>query len=275
MKIERFAKLGAASLVALGLSMSLSGCGSASVAQGNFGLAKTMITGQIQDGVYTPGFNLGILSNIHEYYGREDMLKIDNIHPKDRDNVLFKDLDLIVTFITNPEKAKNFIIQTSDVTRDSEGTLHIGTGRIDRDARNIIGESVRNFSSLEVLNDPTVLEKQFKIDLQKNLDKEYGVNTFTVKDIKVSNILVAEAIEARIQSIALIDAETAKNKAIVAILHNREERMAAEAKALKTAADTAGISVDQLLQSQMIDAIKDGSVHPQVTVPITTTPKMK
>lgn len=275
MTSNKFFRVGAGALVAAGLSMVLSGCGSSSVAQGNFGLAKTMITGQIQDSVYTPGFNLGIVSNIHEYYGREDMIKIDNIHPKDKDNVLLRDLDLIVTYTINPEKAKQFIIKTSDV-REVDGVLHIGQVRIERDARNIIGESVRNFSSIEILNSPKGLQDQFKKDLQANLDKEYGENVFNIKDIKVSNILVAEAVEARIQSIALIDAETAKNDAIMAILKNREKRLSAEAKIIKTAADESGLSVDQLLQSQLIDAIKEGGAHPQVTVQATTnSPKMK
>lgn len=272
---NKFFRVGAGALVAAGLSMVLSGCGSSSVAQGNFGLAKTMITGQIQDGVYTPGFNLGIISNIHEYYGREDMIKIDNIHPKDKDNVLLRDLDLIVTYKINPEKAKDFIIKTSDVV-SVDGVYHIGQVRLDRDARNIIGESVRLFSSIDILNSPKGLQEQFKKDLQANLDKEYGEQVFMIKDIKVSNILVAEAVEARIQSIALIDAETAKNDAIISILKGREKRLAAEAKILKTAADEAGLTVDQLLQSQLIDAIKEGNVHPQVTVQATTTsPKMK
>lgn len=274
---NKFFRVGASALVAAGLSMALSGCGSSSVAQGNFGLAKTMITGQIQDGIYTPGFNLGIVSNIHEYYGREDMIKIDNIHPKDKDNVLLRDLDLIVTYTINPEKAKQFIIKTSDVV-NVDGVLHIGQVRIERDARNIIGESVRNFSSIEILNSPKGLQEQFKKDLQSNLDKEYGEKVFTIKDIKVSNILVAEAVEARIQSIALIDAETAKNDAIMAILKNREKRLSAEAKIIKTAADESGLSVDQLLQSQLIDAIKEGGAHTQVTVQANTTtssPKMK
>lgn len=273
---NKFFRVGAGALIAAGLSMVLSGCGSSSVAQGNFGLAKTMITGQIQDGVYSPGFNLGIISNIHEYYGREDMIKIDNIHPKDKDNVLLRDLDLIVTYKINPEKAKDFIIKTSDVV-SIEGVYHIGQVRLDRDARNIIGESVRLFSSIDILNSPKGLQEQFKKDLQANLDKEYGEQVFIIKDIKVSNILVAEAVEARIQSIALIDAETAKNDAIISILKGREKRLAAEAKILKTAADEAGLTVDQLLQSQLIDAIKEGNVHPQVTVQAATTssPKMK
>jgi hypothetical protein len=274
MKYERFYKLAAASFLALGLSISLSGCGSTSVAQGNFGLAKTMITGQIQDDVYKPGFTLGLISNINEYYGREDMIKIENIHPKDKDNVLLRDLDLVVTFVSNPAKAKDFIIKTNDV-QEIDKVAHIGRVRIDRDARNIIGESVRKFGSLDILNDPKVLEAQFKSDLQTNLDKEYGKGVFEIKDIKTSNILVAEALESRIQSIALIDAEMAKNNAIIAILKNRGTRLTAEAKIIKDAATESGITVDQLLQSQMIDAIKEGAVHAQVTVPMNITPKMK
>jgi hypothetical protein len=154
-----------------------------------------------------------------------------------------------------------------------DGFLHIVRNRIDREARNIIGESTRNFSSIEVLNDPKVLEAKFKKDLQESLDKEYGKDTFKIVDAKVSNILVAESIETRLQSIALIDAETAKNNAIVAILKNRESRMTAEAKAIKNAADASGLTVDQLLQSQMIDTIKETGIHPQVTV--SASPKMK
>lgn len=262
--------LGVAAIVTTTL---LAGCGSRVVNEGNFGLSQPFFSGTYSRDALDKGLNIKIWAHIDEFYGREEMVKIDNIQPKDKDNVLLRELDLIVTYSINKEKAVPFLIKTSDIVY-KDGIYHLGTQRIDRDARNTIGQTVNKFSSLEILNNVVGVEAKYKVDLQADLDALYGKGTIIVNTIKISNVRVSEAIENRIQSIAVINAETAKNAATMAVLANRESTLTKEAQLIANVAKTSGLSVDQLLQYETIKAIHDGAqTHLQVqTAPKTVKP---
>ena len=55
----------------------------------------------------------------------------------------------------------------------------------------------------------------------------------------------------------MVTAEQEKNKAIQKVLESRQETLTKEAATIKNAADKGGLTVDQLLQYEMIKAIKD------------------
>jgi hypothetical protein len=273
MNFTSFKKLGMVAVLAAAL-LSLTSCGSTTISEGNFGLSKMMLTGSYSRAPLGAGFNLGVISSISEFYGKEEMVKIDQIHPKDKDGVLLKDLDLIVTYKTNPQKAVAFFVQTGDSTyKRADGTEHLGLGRIDRDARATIGESIRNYSSLEILNNPEQLETKFKHDLQVKLDTLYGKDTFLVTNIKVSNILVSDVIEQRIQNRILIDGQAVKNNAIAMMQANAIKGLTVELQTLSISAKAANVTVDQALNFKLIKAIEDNpNANVQVTIP--AKPKM-
>lgn len=251
----------------------LAGCGSKVISEGNFGLSQPFLSGTFNREALSKGLNLKVWATIEEFYGREEMVKIDNIQPKDKDNVLLRELDLIVTYSINKDHAVEFLIKTNDIV-SKNNIYYLGTQRIDRDARNTIGQTVNKFSSLEILNNIVGVEAKYKVDLQGDLDTLYGKGTIIVNTIKISNVRVSEAIENRIQSIAVINAETAKNAATMAVLANRESTLTKEAQLIANVAKTSGLSVDQLLQYETIKAIHDGAVtHLQVqTGPKTVKP---
>lgn len=271
MKMPKFGSmkaLGAAAVIVA--ASSLTGCGYETVSQGNFALEKPWMSGayEVSKG---DGPHMRLFGTVDEGYGKEEMIKVDNIHPKDKDNVLLKDLDLVVTYKANPDKMVKFYAQTGDMTESSkDGAMHFGLARVDRDARATIGESVRKYSSLDILNNPQRLESTFKDDLQKQLDMLYGKNTFIVTNVKVANIQVADSIEARIQNIALIDAETQKNNATMTILASRQKVLTAELGTFKKAAEGAGMTVDQALEYETLKAVQDGA---QTRISVGSSPK--
>jgi regulator of protease activity HflC (stomatin/prohibitin superfamily) len=242
--------------------IAFSGCTCGAIQEGNFGLKQSFVTSAYDHSPYHSGFNLVWFGDIQEFNGREILLQVDDIHPKDKSNILLKDLDLVVVYTVNKEKAADFLVRTSD---SKNGNM--GVSRVERAARQMIGPSVRHFESIEILNDPTKLQDQFKTDIQKSLDEDYGAGTFQIVDVKVANILVNDVIESRIQSAAILAAEKAKNEATLAVIESRQTSMDKEATVLKHAADTAGITVDQLLQAELIKAIRDGAkVEPIVNL---------
>ena len=240
------------------LVSSCASCDCGSIREGNFGIKQQAFNAAYDHQPLPSGFNTVFLGSIHEVYGRESMIQVEDIHPKDKNNILLKDLDLVVTFKVEKDKAVDFFVRTND-RADKDGLWVLGTQRVDRAARQVIGPSLRHFDSIEVLNDPASLQNQFKLDLQANLDADYGTGTINVLDVKVAHILVSDVIETRIQSASVLAAEKAKNEATMAVLASRKATLAQEAKVLHDAAVEGGISVDQLLQAELLKVMREGA----------------
>jgi hypothetical protein len=241
------------------------GCSCQTIREGNFGLKQSTLTAAYDHQPLGSGLQFAFLSSIHEYFGREEIIQIGDIHPKDKSNILLKELDLVVTFQVDRHKAADFLVRTNDAV-EKDGTVLLGTQRVDRSARQVIGPSVRHFESIEILNDPSKLQDQFKADLQAHLDSEYGPGVLRIVDVKVANILVSDVIETRIQSVAVLAAERARNEATMAILESRQKTLSQEALVIKNAAMAGGLTVDQLLQAELIKALREG-VKAEVMVP--------
>lgn len=242
------------------------GCNCAGIREGNFALKQASFSKTYDHTPLGSGFQVVFFGDIHEYFGREALVEVPDIHPKDKSNILLKDLDLVVTYQVDRFKAADFLVKTNDAV-EKDGVVILGMQRVERAARQVIGPSTRHFESIEVLNDPSKLQEQFKADLQANLDAEYGAGTIKVIDVKVANILVSDVIETRIQSVALLAAERSRNEATMAILESRQKTLTQEAMVLKAAANASGLTVDQLLQGELIKALREG-VKAEVVVPI-------
>lgn len=255
MKLKSFVKgakiVGAALIVA-----NLTGCGNV-VDEGNFAIEKHW-GGSYNESAISQGFHFNIVDTIYQVYGKESLIKIEDVRPKDSNKILLKDLDLNISFRANKEGAIKFLLKTGDIKKYGD-MYYLGLNYVQKDAQSIIGRTVGKFSSEEILSDQQKVETTFKVDLQKELDELYGKNTFTVTEVKIANIRVADAVEEKIQAVAMVNAEQEKNKAIQRVLESREETLTKEASTIKNAADKGGLSVDQLLQYELIKVLKEGN----------------
>lgn len=265
MKLKSFIK-GAKIVGAMAIIAGLTGCGSV-IDEGNFAIEKHW-GGSYNENAIGQGFHFNIIDTVFKVYGRESLVKIEDVRPKDSNKILLKDLDLSVSFKANKEGAIKFLLKTGDMTKDGE-LNYLGRKYVQKDAQSIIGRTVGKFTSEEMLSDPQKLETTFRTDLQQELDNLYGKDTFTVTEVKIANIRVADAVEEKIQAVAMVNAEQEKNKAIQKVLESRQETLSKEASTIKNAADKGGLSVDQLLQYELIKVMKEGNsdkVNYQVNV---------
>lgn len=253
MKLKSFIR-GAKIAGALIIAANLTGCGSV-VDEGNFAIEKHW-GGSYNESIINQGFHGNIFDTVYQIYGRESLVKIEDIRPKDANKVMLKDLDLNISFKANKEGALKFLLKTGDLSKNGD-LYYLGQKYVPKDAQSVIGRTVGKFTSEEMLSEPTKLETTFKSDLQKELDELYGKDCFTVTEVKIANIQVATSIEEKIQAVAMVTAEQEKNKAIQKVLESRQETLSKEAATIKNAADKGGLTVDQLLQYEMIKAIKD------------------
>lgn len=241
----------------IALVAGISGC--SVIDDGNFAITKSAFTSKYTNDILEPGISFTGTQSVYEINGKAMQYQISDLRPKDKDGVMLVDLDITITVKVNPtHKVIEFVKTNSDLKRDS-GYYIVGREFIIKDARSFIGEVVRKFSSDEILDKRSEFENVFVEEFQKEMNRLYGEKTFVITDMKIANIQVSPIIENRIQSIANINAEEAKNAATRSILKGRKEVMVQEATILKEAANEAGITIDQMLRSRLIDAIRDGA----------------
>jgi hypothetical protein len=218
----------------------------------------------------SPGWHTSILSNLTGFYCREMIQKIDDIHPKDKDGILFKDFHLSMVYQISPQHAVHYLLQANDVVTENNIKV-LGENRIDRDARNVLGETMRKFSSMDVLNDQVKVENTFKEDLQKDLDLKCGNGTFIIKDIKMANIMFNDTIETRIQSIANTVAGKAKAEAIISTIEAREKGLKVGFNAYNQAAIDAHVPIDLAIEIDKLKVIIDHAGG--LNINISSTPR--
>lgn len=264
-------------VAAVGMAAALTGCGPV-IDEGNFGIEKYW-GGEYNTQPLLQGWHFNIFDTIYEVYAREMMIPIENAQPKDRNKAKLQDLDINIMVRANPAKAVEFLLKTGDLTTDPNSSrLLLGRTILAKDAQSTIGETIKKFTSEEILGDKKTVEEAFKRDFQGELDKLYGPETFIVNEVKFGNILAADFIEQKQQAISLLNAEKEKNDATMAVLASRKDTLAAEAKTLSQAAEQGGITVDQLLTYETIKAIKEtpnSQVRMNMDVKANNTPKPK
>ena len=142
-----------------------------------------------------------------------------------------------------------------DVTKFEDGSYSLGRTMVSKFAQRVASETIRGFSSSEMLDSPANVEDALRKKLQERLDKEYGAGLFEITGVNVANIQVSPVVEQRI-------AATAAQEASAAVARAQEESLAArasaeekEAQSLANISRKTSVSVDQLLEARRINTI--------------------
>lgn len=105
--------------------------------------------------------------------------------------------------------------------------------------------------------------------LKKELDTLYGEDMFYIEDVKVASFKAGQATEERIQSINAIKAEEIKNAELLKAAKSKKEVMLINAQMIKDVSKETGLSVDQILESELINTIganSNSSIQPVADV---------
>lgn len=263
MKFKQFART--ATLVAsISAVAMLTGCGKV-IDEGNFGIEKYW-GGEYNTETLGTGFKVNVFDTIYEVYARENLIAIADAKPKDKNGAILEDLDLTVVVRALKEGAIPFVLKTGDIAPYNDAFV-IGSKYVQKDAQSVLGTTMQKFASEDMQKDKQPFEVEYKKDLQIELDKLYG-KAFVIEEVKVSSIKVSKLIEEKIQAISAVQAETAKNEAVMKILASRESVLTQEATLLKRASEKSGISVENILQNELIKAVRENNnTNVQVSVP--------
>lgn len=258
-------------LLAVALISVFTGC--TRVEDGQVGIVKNF-SGEVKPNVIGTGYEMTVLDSVTTINAREMLISVENVRPKDKNNILLQDLDLTISVKVVRDGMVPFYLKTGDLTASKDvGVYNLGENILKKDAQSKIGATIRKFSSAELLDDKTKAEDAFKAALQVELDSLYG-KAFEVMEVKIANITVSPAVEAAIQSSALLDAEKAKNEAEKSVIKGRTEIMTAKAEAIKTASRLSGVPVTEILEQERIEvlriaAMQQGASKIQMTEPVT------
>lgn len=222
----------------------------------NFGMRRTW-DNQIEDQPRY-GMNQTFIGSIKEVSRREFILPVENVRPKDKLGIMLDDLDVVFTMQHIPEGAIAFYKERGDMYCPEMLTgCIIGFNYLKKDAAANIGNSIRVYDSVEILDKRKAVEETLRNDFQKELDTLYGDNVFKVKEAKIATVQVAKSVEERIQAVALIASEKERSKATLEVLATRKETYAKEFATFKDAAQTAGITFNQALEYRRLDILRD------------------
>lgn len=249
---SKFKNLFKAALVASALLLTAAGC--TNVSEGHMGLEKTRFTGTYRDTLLTQGLS-GILTvSIEDIATHQINLDIKNLQPKDKDNVLLKEMDITVIFrlnTKNPKVIVDYIRETNDLRALDGGDYMVGSANVSRIASGSVQSSMHEFSSQEALQDRPKLNAAIEKKLQADLDVRYP-NVFIVDAITTYSVQVAPFIENRIQQIAGAHAITATNTAQLETIASTEALLTKQMASIKSAAEATGMTVDQVLHAQFL-----------------------
>jgi len=257
-KAEKLKLLKTIGSVLLGVAVSISAVWSVialdRVNDGNFGIGKS-ISGIYQDATINQGLSFNFLTQVFEVDGKNNIVQISDVRPKDKNGVLLEDVDYNVTYNVNPEKAVEFIREHRDVSLSNDGTYVLGQVYVKKSAQRIATEVIREFASVELLDSPIVVEEAIRKALQTDLDAKFGVNLFDVSNVNFSRVKMSAVIENQIANSAVAAAEGSLAAAKLKSLEQRAITEEAEAKKLAKTAEASGLSIGQLLELRRIAAI--------------------
>lgn len=243
-------------VVAALMLMTLTACGTF-IDEGAYGMRKTFTNTIDSDPL--DGYIWAPFSTIYKLHGRERLLQIPDIRPKDKDGFMVEDLDLVINYSVGPAESIAFYRKRGDMTCPADlpgnDTCIIGETYIQKDARSVIGITMNKLSSEDLMTKRTDVENTYAKDLQDELDRLYGKGMFIINEVKIANSRLSKAVEERIQAIGLINAEKVKAEATERVLATRKDIQIKEMKVLADVARESGLTVNQILEARRLEVI--------------------
>lgn len=226
------------------------------IEEGNFGVGRS-INGMYKEDFIKPGFSFNYLTRVYEIDGRNNLISIADIRPKDADGLLLQDLDMNIIYNVNPERSVQFIREFRDInpSEGDTGVYALGKGLLAKEAQRIAVEVIRGYSSSDMLDSPAVVEETMRAKLQERLDKKFGEGLFEIAGVNFANIQVSPTVEQRIAATAAQEASAAVAKAQEESLGARASAELKEAESLADISRKTGVSVDQLIEVRRLNVL--------------------
>jgi hypothetical protein len=233
------------------------------IPEGHVGLKVGSFSQSYAGDLSPQGLSFNFLTSVKNLRAQQFPIDVKDLRPKDKDGILFEDMDLTVFIrlnVDNPQAVIGYIRGTGDINKMENGNYMVGLTNIAKEARAATLRTVHEFTSKQILDDKTVLENRATTEIQKELDTKYP-GVFKVVDTNASSITYNAAVEASVQASATKDAQQKVMEIELAQNTQRKELLLAKFQTLKTVSQVTGVTIDQILMSNQIEAMADAGKY--------------
>lgn len=250
------------SFILLVLVSLLAGC--EQVQTGNIGIKRAL--GQVDMTELPPGGYEVIGKDVIEVSGKEQVISMQDLKPKAKENLTMQDFDFDVYYKINPTYAADIYVKYSGdmVEIKDTDTVSIGGGLVSRHAREAAYNSASKYEFATMQNNRAEIAADIEKNLQMELDNKSIKGAFTIVNVVIRNITTDKALEDSIREAAQVEFETRKKVQQLLLAQAEADRMKVEAMGIAAANEIVSASLTpQLLDLRkteiMSQTIKDAS----------------
>ena len=225
-----------------------------SVPEGHVGLKIGSFSQAYAKDLLEQGRSFNFMTTVKNIKAQQISIDVKDLRPKDKDGILFEDMDFSV-FVklnqANPAAIIDFIRTTGDITKTKDDSFSVGLNNVAKESRAAIPRAVHELSSKDIMDDKTKLEDLAKKEVQQALDAKYP-GVFVVSDTNVYSVTYNPAVESSIQASAVKEAQKKTMEIESSQIEQKKQLMIQQFSTLKQVSQVTGISIDQILLSQQI-----------------------
>ena len=238
--------------------VTISGC--TRIPTGSVGIQQN-IDGQIESVGVSPGMYVSLLDKYLPIDTTLTRVSVKNLQPKDSNGVPLKNVEVVITFRLDPSKVAAFYIKTKELDEEPNGLYITGLKILQESVIPYAVQLATEKSDLATisshLGDYAETIQQVSVS---RLNQLYPGNPFIIQSVTVPNFELPESIQRQVNAKAGYVAELQTIEAEKQVVEQRQqllqERATVSANALAQASHATGLSVEQVIAWERVEALK-------------------
>lgn len=229
-------------LILLTCSMFLFSC--SKVPSNSIGIV-TEFDGEVRSKPATQGIEITFFDDMDVVDITEIRVPVMDQQPKDSEKVKLEDVDCIITYKVNQDKAIEFYLQTKELDV-VDGVKVLGFDIVKTESVTAITNSFLKMPSQEAVIDRDKVNKSIKEELQNKLNERFP-KVFEIVNVNTNNVVLDPSIEAIMQKQASVENEKKLLDLKEELVKKQNNNLKMEMEGIRAAASAMGITSDKLL----------------------------
>lgn len=214
----------------------------------------TEVDGTISNDVRRSGFEVVILDSLQVVDLTQNIVKVDDISVKDKENINLREFDANITFDTNIDHIVSFYKKTRSITEikdeNEDWDRVLGYNIIKLETVNQLQKTVAMFSSADIASNRDKIESKVKEDLQKSLNERFG-EVFTIVNVNINKIVLDESVERSLQLIQVTRNQQLEINAQKEQVKSKKELLDAELQAKSDVVRKYGLTMKEYMEIEI------------------------
>ncbi len=245
-------------LLAVAALAILSGC--TRIPTGSIGVQQHF-DGTIDSASVSPGMYLSLVDSYLPIDTTMTRAGVHNLQPKDANGVPLKNVHVVITFRLDPSKVAAFYVKTKELDPEPNGLYITGLKILQESVIPYAVQLATEKSDLATisahLGDYAETIRQVSVN---RLNQLYPDNPFIIQSVTVPNFELPESIQKQVNAKAGYLAELQTIEAQKQVVEQKQmllqEQATVSANALAQAAHATGLSVEQVIAWERVEALK-------------------